>query len=111
MSSPLRLHVSLTLHDNFSTVRYDSIMRGWVGRTHAEETHHITLGEQVSDALRRSVWPRGQQPFHGRPGTSQLLERDLEAGYREVALDEARETEALEWAEATVGDVAILSPQ
>ena len=30
---------------------------------------------------------------------------ELEAGYRIMAADEAREAEALEWAKATVGDV------
>jgi hypothetical protein len=30
----------------------------------------------------------------------------LEDGYRAMADDEDRETEALEWAEATIGDVA-----
>ncbi len=31
-------------------------------------------------------------------------EADLEAAYAEMAADEPRETDALEWAEATVGD-------
>jgi environmental stress-induced protein Ves len=31
---------------------------------------------------------------------------ELEAGYRAMAADEERETEALQWAEATIGDVA-----
>ena len=35
-----------------------------------------------------------------------VIKHSLEAAYREMALDEARETEALEWAEATMGDVA-----
>jgi len=35
-----------------------------------------------------------------------VTRRDLEAAYRQMAKDEAREAEALEWAEATVGDVA-----
>lgn len=30
---------------------------------------------------------------------------DLEEGYRQMAADEARESEAVEWAEATIGDV------
>ncbi len=30
---------------------------------------------------------------------------DLEAGYREMAADEAREAEAREWAEALVADI------
>jgi hypothetical protein len=33
-------------------------------------------------------------------------EDDLDAGYRAMALDEAREIEALEQAEATIGDVS-----
>jgi hypothetical protein len=33
-------------------------------------------------------------------------ETTLELGYQQMALDEEREAEALEWAEATIGDVA-----
>lgn len=33
-------------------------------------------------------------------------ESTLELGYQQMALDEEREAEALEWAEATIGDVA-----
>lgn len=33
-------------------------------------------------------------------------EGDLDAGYREMAQDEARESQALELAEATIGDVS-----
>ena len=33
-------------------------------------------------------------------------ESALELGYQQMAQDEERETEALEWAEATIGDVA-----
>ena len=35
-----------------------------------------------------------------------VLPADLEAAYKEMAEDEARELEALEWAEVTVGDVS-----
>jgi hypothetical protein len=34
------------------------------------------------------------------------VEDDLDAAYREMASDEEREREALEWAEATITDVA-----
>ena len=34
-----------------------------------------------------------------------VMELDLEAGYREMAKDEEHEKEALEWAEAMIGDV------
>lgn len=65
----------------------------------------ITLDEQVYDALHRTV---------GRGSISQFIEdlvrpyviaEDLESAYREMAQDEEREAEALEWAEATIGDV------
>ena len=36
----------------------------------------------------------------------QMDRESLEAGYREMAQDEEREAEALEWAEATVIDAA-----
>jgi hypothetical protein len=34
-----------------------------------------------------------------------ISDTDLEAAYRQMAQDEEREAEALEWAEATAGDV------
>jgi hypothetical protein len=35
-----------------------------------------------------------------------VIGADLGVGYREMALDEARESEALEWANATIADIA-----
>lgn len=35
-----------------------------------------------------------------------VIGKDLEAAYRQMAEEEAREAEAWEWAEGTVGDVA-----
>ena len=35
-----------------------------------------------------------------------IMRRALEDGYRRMAADEEREAEALEWSEATIGDVA-----
>ncbi len=66
----------------------------------------ITLDEGVYEALHQVV---------GRGAISQFIEdlvrplvagRSLEAEYRQMAQDEQREAEALEWAEATVGDVS-----
>ena len=34
-----------------------------------------------------------------------VLKPDLEAAYSRMATDETRESEALEWAEGTIGDV------
>jgi len=35
---------------------------------------------------------------------SQILKMDMYAAYRQMARDKERESEALEWAEATIGD-------
>ncbi len=65
----------------------------------------ITLDERVYEALHRVI---------GRGQISQFIESlvrphvmglDLEAAYRQMAQDEAREAEAMEWAEVTIGDV------
>ena len=63
----------------------------------------ITLDETVHDGLHKVI---------GRGNISQFIETlvrphvvavDLEAAYRDMARDEAREAEALEWAEVTIG--------
>ena len=43
--------------------------------------------------------------FDSTPNISFIKDQNLEESYRLMAQDEAREVEALEWAEATVGDV------
>ena len=35
-----------------------------------------------------------------------VIGKDLDDGYKQMAQDEAREAEALDWAEGTLGDVA-----
>ncbi len=45
--------------------------------------------------------------FGGKyPGEFEDWLRDIRRGYREMAADEAHETQAIEWAEATIEDVA-----
>ena len=64
----------------------------------------ITIDEEVYDGLYATVGPRHISRFIEdlvRPHGPAL---DLAAAYKEMAKDEAREAEALEWAEATVGD-------
>jgi hypothetical protein len=48
----------------------------------------------------------GQNRFVESLVRTHVIGKDLEAAYRQMAREEAREAEALEWAEATVGDVA-----
>lgn len=66
----------------------------------------ITIDEKIYDGLHATI---------GRGRISQFIESivrphvvnvNLEDAYREMALDAERENEALEFAEATIGDVA-----
>jgi siroheme synthase (precorrin-2 oxidase/ferrochelatase) len=66
----------------------------------------ITLDERVYDGLHRVVGRRRISRFLEALARPHVIGRELEAAYRQMAKEEAREAEALEWAEATVGDVA-----
>ncbi len=66
----------------------------------------ITVDERVYDGL-HSVVGRGKiSQFIESLVRPHVVKHSLESAYREMALDEAREAEALEWADATMGDVA-----
>lgn len=66
----------------------------------------ITLDERVYDGLHRVVGRGSISRFIEDLVRPHVLNRDLETAYREMAQEEARESEALEWAEATIGDVS-----
>jgi hypothetical protein len=66
----------------------------------------ITLDENVYDGLQRVVGPGHISRFIESLVRRYVLAKDLDAAYRQMAADEAREAEALEWSEATCGDVA-----
>jgi predicted CopG family antitoxin len=66
----------------------------------------ITLDEHVYEGLHQVVGRRKISRFIEDLVRPHVISRDLEAAYMEMAQDEAREAEALEWAEATIGDVA-----
>ncbi len=66
----------------------------------------ITLDERVYEGLHRVIGRHNISQFIESLVRPYVITADLEAAYREMALDEAREAEALMWAEATVGDVA-----
>ena len=65
----------------------------------------ITHDEQVNEALHRIIGPQNISQFLESLVRPQVIETDLETAYRQMALDTSREEEALEWAEATCGDV------
>jgi hypothetical protein len=66
----------------------------------------ITLDGRVYDALHNVVGRRRISRFIESLVRPYVIGEDLEIAYRQMAQEEAREAEALEWAEATLGDVA-----
>ena len=66
----------------------------------------ITVDEQVYNGLHSVVGSRKISQFIESLVRPHVIKHSLEAAYREMALDEAREAEALEWSESTIGDVA-----
>jgi predicted CopG family antitoxin len=66
----------------------------------------ITIDEQVYEGL-HAVIGRGRiSRFIEDLVRPYVIYQELEAAYKQMAQDEEREAEALEWAEATVGDVS-----
>ncbi|HUZ17556.1 MAG TPA: addiction module antitoxin [Spirochaetia bacterium] len=66
----------------------------------------ITVDEKVYAGLHRVIGRGKISDFIESLVTPQVLQQDLQAGYRQMATDEAREAEATEWSEATIEDVA-----
>ena len=66
----------------------------------------ITLDERVYRGLHTVVGRRRISQFIEGLVRPHVIGKDLELAYQEMAREESREAEALEWSEATVGDVA-----
>ncbi len=66
----------------------------------------ITLDEQVYNGLHTVIGRRNISQFIESLVRPHVISAELEAAYQQMAEDEDREAEALEWAEATIGDVA-----
>jgi len=66
----------------------------------------ISLDERVYRGLHTVVGRRRISQFIEGLVRPHVMSQDLDLAYREMAREESREAEALEWSEATVGDVA-----
>jgi predicted CopG family antitoxin len=66
----------------------------------------ITIDERVYEGLHAVIGRRRISQFIESLVRPHVIGKDLEVAYRQMAQDEAREAEALEWSEGTVGDVA-----
>ncbi len=66
----------------------------------------ITIDEKVYDGLYRVVGPGKISRFIEQMVRPHVMDYDLDQMYADMASDEAREREALEWSESTISDVA-----
>jgi hypothetical protein len=66
----------------------------------------ITIDEEVYKGLYTVVGPRRISRFTEGLVHPYVMLPELEAAYEQMAQDEEREAEALEWAEVMLGDVS-----
>jgi len=65
----------------------------------------LTIDEEVYNGLRRVIGPRKISRFIQELVRPHVVKRDIYAAYKEMSADQVRESEALEWAEGTFGDI------
>jgi hypothetical protein len=65
----------------------------------------VTIDEKVYDGLRAVIGPRKISRFIEELVRPHVVKKNMYAAYKEMAADQVRESEALEWAEGTFGDV------
>ena len=65
----------------------------------------VTIDEEVYEGLREVMGPRQISRFIEDLVRPHVIEKEIYTAYKEMSIDEVRESEAVEWAEATFGDV------
>jgi hypothetical protein len=65
----------------------------------------ITVDEKVYEGLHKVIGPRKISKFVEELVRPHVIRPNLDAAYAEMAKDQTREKEALEWAEGLIGDV------
>ena len=70
----------------------------------------ITVSEAVYEGLHKTIGPRRISQFIEKLARPHVVPRDIEAAYRDMAADQAREQEALEWSEGLIADSLIAEP-
>lgn len=65
----------------------------------------ITIDEDVYEGLRTVIGPGKISRFIEELVRPYVQKDDMYAAYQEMAADQIRESDALEWAEGTIGDV------
>ena len=70
----------------------------------------ITVSEAVYNGLHQNIGRRRISQFIERLARPHVIQEDIEGAYREMAADEFREREALEWSEGLIADSAPPEP-
>ena len=65
----------------------------------------VTIDEEVYEGLRTVIGPRKISRFIEDLVRPHVVKKDMYAAYKKMAADQIRESEALEWAEGTIGDL------
>ena len=65
----------------------------------------VTVSKEVYEGLRTVIGPGKISRFIEELVRPHVVKKDMYAAYKEMAADQVRESEALEWAEGTFGDV------
>ena len=66
----------------------------------------ITVDEEVYEGLHKTIGPRKISKFIEDLVRPHVVYPDLESAYSDMAKDEEREKEALDWAETTFKDIS-----
>ena len=70
----------------------------------------ITVSEAVYEGLHRTIGRRRISQFIEKLARPHVVPLDIEASYRDMAADQSREQDALEWSEALIADSPFPEP-
>lgn len=70
----------------------------------------ITVSEAVYEGLHRTIGRRRISQFIEKLARPHVVPHDIEAAYRDMAADQVREQEALEWSEGLIADSSSTEP-
>jgi len=64
----------------------------------------LTIDKEVYEGLHKVIGQRKISRFIEELVRPHVLKKDMYSAYKDMATDKIRESEALEWAEGTIGD-------
>jgi len=70
----------------------------------------ITVSEAVYEGLHRTIGRRRISQFIEKLARPHVVPEEIEGAYRDMAADQTREQEALEWSEGLISDSTFAEP-